>query len=128
YEQLLTIDPDSSLVHFYLGELAYHRGLNDAAMRHLERALALSPQNHEALYLLGFVLGDAGHHDEAREVMRRAVSLNPTLSRTHANLALAAREQYVERSKRASQRMVQMDAAEDAELTHYNLGRAFREK
>ena len=130
YEQLLTIDPDSSLVHFYLGELAYHRGLNDAAMRHLERALALSPQNHEALYLLGFVLGDAGHHDEAREVMRRAVSLNPTLSRTHANLALTplARDQHVERPRRDSRQNVQLDDARDAQLAHYHLAVAFRQK
>jgi len=129
FETALALDQDSSLVHFYLGEIAYHRGLNDNALRYLERAVALSPQNHEALYLLGFVLGDAGHHDEAREVMRRAVSLNPALSRTHANLTLAAREQYVERSKRESKRMLQMDdAAGDAHLTHYNLGLAFRKR
>lgn len=130
FEHALTLDPDSSLVHFYLGELAYHRGLNDQALRHLERAVALSPQNHEALYLLGFVLGDAGHPDEAREVMKRAVSLNPALSRTHANLALTApaREQYVERGRRASRRVVQMDDAGEAQRTHYNLGLAFRNK
>ena len=130
YEQVLAIDPESSLVHLYLGEIAYHRGLNDLAMRYLERALALSPQNHEALYLLGFVLGDAGHHDEARDVMRRAVSLNPALSRTHANLALAplARDQYVERAKREARQSVQLDLAHDAQLAHYHLAIAFRQK
>lgn len=130
FEQALAIDPDSSLVLFYLGEIAYHRGLNDQALRYLERAIALNPQNHEALYLLGFVLGDAGHHEEAREVMKRAVSLNPALSRTHANLALTApsRNQYVAKSKRESRRSVQLEDTPDAQLTHYNLGVAFRKK
>ena len=129
FEQALVIDPDSSLVLFYLGEIAYHRGINDQALGYLERAIALNPQNHEALYLFGFVLGDAGHHEEAREVMRRAVSLNPALSRTHANLALAApsREQYA-KSKRDSSRGLQMDPSPDAQLTHYNLGVAYRQK
>ncbi|HEU4993987.1 MAG TPA: tetratricopeptide repeat protein [Gemmatimonadaceae bacterium] len=129
-EQALAVDPESSLVHFYLGEIAYNRGLSEAALERLERAIELNPQNHEALYLLGFVLGDAGRHEEAREVTRRAVSLNPSLSRAHANLAISqpAADQYVEKARRESQRLVQMEVTEETQLTHYNLGLAFRKK
>jgi len=129
FEQALAVDPDSSLVCFYLAEIEYNRGLNDAALAHLERAILLNPQNHEALYLLGFVLGDAGRHEEAREATKRAISLNPKLTHAHANLALTpTREHYVEKAKRESMRMVQMEVTQESQLTHYNLGLAFRKK
>jgi Flp pilus assembly protein TadD len=49
-----------------MGEVLYHRGLNSEALAALERAVALNPDNHDALYLMGFVLGDIGRQDEAR--------------------------------------------------------------
>jgi tetratricopeptide (TPR) repeat protein len=130
FEQALAVEPNSSLVYFYLGEIAYHRGLNDQALLKLQRAIELNPQNHEALFLLGFVLGDAGMPEEAREMSRRAMVLNPNLSRTHANLALTApsRDQYVEKAKRDFSREMQMEVSEESQLTHYNLGTAFRQK
>jgi len=129
FEQALTVDPDSSLVQFYLGEIAYNRGLNEDALARLQRAIELNPQNHEALYLLGFVLGDAGMHDEARAATKRAISLNPALSRAHANLALTQpAKEYVEKARRDSTRMVRMEVSEESQLTHYNLGLAFRKK
>ena len=129
FEQALAVDPDSSLVCFYLAEIEYNRGLNDAALAHLERAILLNPQNHEALYLIGFVLGDAGRPEEAREATKRAMSLNPALTHAHANLALTpTREHYVEKAKRESTRMVQMEVTQESQLTHYNLGLANRKK
>ena len=130
FEQALAADPNSSLVYFYLGEIAYHRGLNDHALVKLQHAIELNPQNHEALYLLGFVLGDAGMPEEAREMTRRAMALNPNLTRAHANLALTPpkRENYVEKSQRDFAREMQMEASEETQLTHYNLGTAFRQK
>lgn len=130
FEQALAVDPESSLVYFYLGEIIYNRGLPDEALPWLERAIELNPQNHEAWYLLGFVLGDAGRHEEAREATKRATSLNPSLSRAQANLALQqpVGEQYVEKSKRDSIRLLQMEVSQESQLTHYNLGFAFRKK
>ncbi|HEX7939589.1 MAG TPA: tetratricopeptide repeat protein, partial [Gemmatimonadaceae bacterium] len=104
---------------------AYGRGLNDEALSLLQKAIALNPQNHEALYLLGFVLGDLGRHDEARDATARAVQLNPALSSAAPNLALTqAKEKYVE----AAQRETPMTVSREAQLTHYNLGLAFRKK
>ncbi len=87
-ERARDLDPDSSLVHFYLAEVAYNRGLNDEALASLERALALNPENYDALYLMGFVLGDLGRQEEARAATTRAIQLNPTLSRAQANLSI----------------------------------------
>ena len=37
---------------------------------------------------MGFVLGDIGRHEDARAATKRAIKLNPSLSRAHANLSL----------------------------------------
>src|SRR4051794_2756568 len=44
-ERALKLDPDSSLLHFTLGEVLYHRGLSEDALRALEQATALNPEN-----------------------------------------------------------------------------------
>ena len=69
----LPLDPDSSVARFYLGEVLYNRGLNEAALAALEAAIELNPDNPDAHYLLGFVLGDMGRHERAREATKRAI-------------------------------------------------------
>jgi tetratricopeptide (TPR) repeat protein len=134
FEQALAVDPDSSLVHFYLGEIAYNRGMLQDALAMLKHAIELNPENHEAWYLLGFVLGDAGLQDDARAATQRAFTLNPNLTRAQANLALthatgpAAGAGYVEKARRESTRIVQLEVQDESPLTHYNLGLAFRKK
>ena len=130
FEQALGVDPDSSLVYFYLGEIAYNRGLLEEALGHLQRAIEINPDNHEAWYLLGFVLGDAGLHDDAKEATDRAIKLNPTLGKAQANLAISAdaQKKYIEKAKRDTTRVVQMEVRDESPLTHFNLGLAFRKK
>ena len=129
FEQALGVDPNSSLVYFYLGEIEYNRGLLQEALGHLQQAIERNPENHEAWYLLGFVLGDAGLVDDAREATERAIQLNPTLGKAQANLAISAEQsKYVEKTKRENARVVQMEVRDEAPLTHFNLGLAFRKK
>ena len=45
---------------FYIGEVLYNRGLNEEALDALRRSIELNPDNADAHYLLGFVLGDLG--------------------------------------------------------------------
>jgi tetratricopeptide (TPR) repeat protein len=127
-ERAIALDADSSLLHFTLGEVLYHRGFNAEALRALERALELNATNHDALYLMGFVLGDMGRHEDARAVTKRAVKLNPAFSRPHANLAIETdgRDSRGTRASLAMAREPQVSA--DSALTHYNLGLAFRSK
>jgi tetratricopeptide (TPR) repeat protein len=68
---------------------------------------------------MGFVLGDMGRHDEAREATKRAIRLNPTLSRAQANLTLDGGPRRIS---------APMAVAEEGQLAHYNLGLAFRQK
>jgi tetratricopeptide (TPR) repeat protein len=84
----MEIDHDSSVLHFFLAEIYYNRGNGEEALRFLRRSIDLNPANPDAHFLAGFILGDLGRLDEAREANRRAIALNPRLTRAEANLAL----------------------------------------
>jgi len=123
-ENALRLDPSSSLLHFTRGEILYHRGLNEDALRALERSVELNAENYDALYLMGFVLGDLGRHSDAQSATRRAVRLNPSLSRAHANLSLETSRATPVPTPDARE----LQVASDGQLAHYNLGLAFRSK
>lgn len=88
FRRALLRDPESSVLHFFLAEIFYNRGLGEEAFRFLRRSIELNPANPDAHFLAGFILGDLGRVEEAREANRRAVALNPTLTRAQANLSL----------------------------------------
>src|SRR3954465_9795071 len=44
-ERALALDPASSVVNFYIGEVLYNRGVNEDALAALKRAIELNPQN-----------------------------------------------------------------------------------
>ena len=117
------------MIHFYVGEVLYNRGLNDDALASLKRAIEFNPDNPDAHYLMGFVLGDMGRHEEARTATKRAIQLNPTLSRAQANLSLDQyNPQKYEELLPAAPRTAQPAADEvsaDGQLAHVNLGLAF---
>src|SRR3954467_12044803 len=130
-ERALALDPSSSVVNFYIGEVLYNRGVNEGALDALKKAVELNPQNPDAYYLMGFVLGDMGRHEEARSITRKAIQLNPTLSRAQANLAIDQnRPQRIEAlaAARADGRPAQMEVHAEGQLAHFNLGLAFRQK
>jgi tetratricopeptide (TPR) repeat protein len=91
FRRALSYDADSSVLHFFLAEIFYNRGLGEEALRFLRRSIDLNPANPDAHYLAGFILGDLGRVEEAREAKRRAVALNPSLTRAQANLSLESR-------------------------------------
>jgi cellulose synthase operon protein C len=130
-ERALSLDEKSPLVHQYIGEVLYNRGLNDQALAALHRSIELSPENADAHYLLGFVLGDLGRHEEARVATKRAIHLNPSLSRAQANLSIdryntARYNELV--PARQERRSSALELSTDGHLAHYNLGLAFRQK
>lgn len=128
----LAREPDNAQLHFHAGEISYHRGLNDDALAHLQRCSSIMPDHADALYLLGFVLGDIGRHEEARAATQRAMQLKPALGRAHANLSL---DRFDPRSAAAASAAreklgatTEMTIADEGLLAHYNLGLAFRQK
>src|SRR5918911_524390 len=114
FECALALDANSPLLHFYIGEVLYNRGVNEEALAALRRSIELGPDNPDVHYLMGFVLGDMGRHEEARAATKRAIQLNPSLSRAQANLSLdrynpAKYEELLpHRRERKSQQMMEV--------------------
>jgi tetratricopeptide (TPR) repeat protein len=131
FERALALDLESPVVLFYIAEVLYNRGLNDEALAALQRVTARRPDNPDAHYLMGFVLGDMGRHDEAKEAAKRAIRLNPTLGRAQTNLSL---DKYALAKPDAAtpasglRAMATMGVADGGTLAHFNLGLAFRQK
>ena len=132
-QRALALDPSSSVVHFYIGEVLYNRGVNEGALDALKRAVELNPQNPDALLPDGL---RARRHGPARGGARgrrgRPIQLNPTLSRAQANLAhrpaTAAAARGAARRRAPTARMTQMEVHAEGQLAHFNLGLAFRQK
>src|SRR5256885_9682240 len=118
FQRAIDKDQDSSVLHFLLAETLYNRGLHEDAMRSVKRSIEVNPENPDALYLIGFILGDLGRAEEAAEANRRAVMLNPTLVRAQANLSL---ETYRHEMTPSHQQKTPAGA-------HITLGRALRQK
>src|SRR5207253_5490751 len=76
------LEPDSSVVQFYLGEIYYNRGLNADALAALERAVQLNPDNANAHYLMPFVLGDLAPTRTPPPPPNPPSNLNPPLPRS----------------------------------------------
>ena len=125
FRRALSHDPDSSVLHFFLAEIFYNRGLGEEALRFLRRSIDLNPANPDAHFLAGFILGDLGRVEEAREANRRAVALNPALTRAQANLSL-------ETSRSAAEAVSSPDASAQSKgragSPHLTLGLALRLK
>ncbi len=73
----LATDDTDSLTHSILGELYLYRRQYDEATNHLERALALNPNDADAIGTEGFLLTCLGHPDEGIEKFSDAKRLNP---------------------------------------------------
>jgi TolB-like protein len=83
----LELAPDLVEGHLALGYVFTSYDWNWAmADAHFQRALALAPDNPDALRGLANLAGEMGRHDEAVEFSRRAVALDP--------LSVVARRQY----------------------------------
>jgi len=59
FEKIETTEPQNAEVQYFLGVLAEKRGENDVAIRHLEQAVALAPQNSTFVLELGGAYGTA---------------------------------------------------------------------
>jgi tetratricopeptide (TPR) repeat protein len=124
FRRALSYDPDSSVLHFFLAEIFYNRGLGEEALRFLRRSIDLNPANPDAHFLAGFILGDLGRVEEAREANRRAVALNPALTRAQANLSLEGRRSAGDSVMHAAE----PQGAGRAGSPHLTLGLALRLK
>ena len=122
----------SPLVHQYIGEVLYNRGLNDQALDALRRSIELSPANRRCALPDWLRPGRSRPpRGSAHRRRKRAIQLNPSLSRAQANLSIdryntARYNELV--PARQERRSSALELSTDGHLAHYNLGLAFRQK
>jgi tetratricopeptide (TPR) repeat protein len=68
---------ETALAHRMIGSLLLQRGDRTAALPHLERAVALDPQDATALYNLAGAYALAHEYEKAREAVGRLLRLQP---------------------------------------------------
>lgn len=120
YETTLARNPASWVAHLNLGTVLDEAGQTEAALPHLQRALALKPDFPETLNSLGNVLNRLGRPAEALPLVERAVQLQPKFALAHntRGAALMALGRTAEGTA-AFARAVELDPA--LPLAHLNL-------
>ncbi len=104
YLEAARLEPGNAVAHLGLGRLALARGETAEAVRHLERAYALSPETQAIVATLSRAKSRAGDRDEARRLAREARNLPPLLHqrdprRARVDLLAVDSESFLRRSK-----------------------------
>jgi protein O-mannosyl-transferase len=89
WAQALAENPDNFFAHYSLGRMHLMAGRLDAAMPHLERAIALAPWFAGAHDTMGLALARQGRSEAAIDAHRAALRLQPDSTEVRANLGLA---------------------------------------
>jgi tetratricopeptide (TPR) repeat protein len=77
-EELVAAEPDSVMVHFFLGVAQERTGDTEAAIATFQKLLEIEPEFDSALNYLGYLWIERGENlDEAVGLVRRAVELDP---------------------------------------------------
>ena len=69
----LQIDPENIRAHYFAASMQLHLGDVDAGRAHVERALALGPEDYGTLYNTACFHALAGEHKRALELLERAI-------------------------------------------------------
>jgi len=86
YRAAATRFPDHAALHQGVGCCAGHEGRHDEAIAASKAALALDPENQKYVNDLGWSLFEAGLLVEARQVLKRAVAMDPSDDLARENL------------------------------------------
>ena len=87
-ETAVRLDPDLAEAHASLGLIHANDFVWAAAEREFARALALNPNDTNALLWHSFVLLARGHLEDSLDLVRKALAIDPLSSLMNGNLAL----------------------------------------
>jgi tetratricopeptide (TPR) repeat protein len=89
YPHALSINPNSSLAHYNLGNALTERGLVAEAIAQYRESARITPNYPDARNNLGVALARLGKFDEAVEQYHKAVQADPTHAKAYYNLGNA---------------------------------------
>ena len=87
YAQAIALDSTYAPAHIHYANALKNTGKFKIAQRHFERALELAPRNPFSDLRLGQLALSAKQFETARDLLQRALALNPKQSKVHAALA-----------------------------------------
>ncbi len=93
------LDPSDGRCHQFLAQAYRYRGNFDRALSHFEQAIALNPNDANAITQMGYALAIVGRAEEGVELIRQAMRLNPLHPDWYWNdfaIALYAARRYEE--------------------------------
>jgi Tfp pilus assembly protein PilF len=107
FVRALTLDPDSSVAHYWYGTFLLSLGRFSEALEEIEKAQKLDPNSKSILADKGLVLFHAGQPKQAAELLKQLVATEPDFLSPHTYLAtihLAQGEypQYLAESRKAA--------------------------
>ncbi|MCC8189796.1 MAG: tetratricopeptide repeat protein [Planctomycetes bacterium] len=76
FETVLQLDPEDAMGHSMLAEISRYHGHPEDTLRHVAEALALDPDEPQALFVRGWLFARAGQFDMAAEDLERFVELS----------------------------------------------------
>jgi tetratricopeptide (TPR) repeat protein len=120
----IKISPD---VYRTLGEIYFHKGVIDLAIRNFQESITLDPSSAEAHFLLGFALGEKGKTNESLEAVRKAIALNPALAQFEPNLPIDIKE-HKGHWEFLKEQLGTPRISENEFTVHYNMGITYRNK
>lgn len=123
YAQILTREPDHAEALHLTGLLTSQMGRQEAALKLIQRAIAVNPLAAEYRANLGVVLDAMGQADEAIAAYRLAIELQPDLADAHMNLGHALGKQNRWAEAIAAYRTAVASRPDDPQ-TRNNLGAA----
>jgi tetratricopeptide (TPR) repeat protein len=124
--ELLALDESHFGAWHLLGIVALRAGDPQAAVTHVERAVALAPARADCRNSLGFALRALGRNDDAAAAFRAAAALDPNFTEAHYQLGNLLREAKRNTEAEASYRRV-LALQPDHHQAHNNLGAALGE-
>nr|WP_314873694.1 tetratricopeptide repeat protein [uncultured Pseudomonas sp.] len=110
YQQALSAQPEDSAAQVHLAKLYLHEDDYAQAALALQRSLQLTPQNLDALAVQVRLLERQGLHDESRQVLAKALALQPDSAFLQHDLGLwLNRHQQTEYALLAFARAVELE-------------------
>ena len=103
--------------------LAYQEGNLTAATEQCREIIRLTPDNSEALHLMGAIAHSNGNLDESINYFQQTIKLKPDYTEAHCNLAMVLKQQGKLTEAIGHYRQAQALKPEDAGI-HFILGKA----
>lgn len=111
---------------YNLGLFYLNNGNLDEALKHLDKALSLNPQNFLVLNALGLTYYMQGNFNRALESFQKCLEINPEFIEAHNNMGTIYLEMgFIDKAEEEYQKVLLDKTYSSKELPYYNLAKLY---